>query len=426
MGKRRSKKKIKKFWLGVFFAICIAINAWYMLVVTFAPDKTYDTTFNLGMQTAQDGSSAYFTEILYMSNANENGLESFEVKFNYLTDDEKTAIYSQGMQYVANTSEDSLNWIYYVDESYNKQKIGSHEGWYTGERHYASFGSILPNTYGASVYNYMSDNDYDRVWNSTDPLNADTSFKVQIGDEIFLMRFKDKNTPMEDMSFYNKLQGDYKFYGVFGYYEIDYYYAYYDVNFYSYMLFNAINGTIKPGTSDVITFQMADMFDYQIYQNGQFVDVEEKLVASVKQKITNYFSIKVTVSEDGVQKASEDSLFNCVHGNSNYNTTGDYSSTDYFYGRTVITLTIEDFELIYVGDTNSVALKLKQSFIDYRLPYKNNIVLLVKIDNDYLAENNMEFFWFADESGLEKFNVYKVVTLETIDGQIVETEVEYA
>ena len=276
----------------------------------------------------------------------------------------------------------------------------------------------------------MSDNNYERVWTSTNPITAETNFKVQIGSDIFLMSFKEKNSPTDKLNLHYTASDDYRMGDVLlellGYERKIAYYSYYDVNFFSYLMFNACSTGIKPGTSDVITFELADMFDYQIYQNGQFVDVEDKNVVSVKQKISNYFSIKVTVSEDGVRKASEDSLFNCVHGNSNYNTTGDYSTTDYFYGRTVITLTLEDFELVYVAETNNVALKLKEEFINYRKAYKKDIVLYIQIDVDQLTELGLVYFGFTDDSGLNNFEVYKAVTLETVDGSVVETEVEYA
>lgn len=423
MAKNKRKSTITTICVTVFLAICLVINLVYFVGIRqFGEDKTYTNTYAVGLQETADGNSNYAIEVNYMANANGNGLEMFEVKFNFLTDEEKTATYSQGLQFVSNTSADSLDWTFYADETSSSEKVGGANGWYSGEWHYARYGTVTPDIDTATSFNYMSDNGYDRTWESTNPLTGDVSLKLEIGDDVFLVSPKYKDAPQLEANYFGSENGDYNFYLVFGYTEVYRYYSYYDYNYLSYLLYNAISSdAVRYGTSDVFTMQLADLFDYQILEDGQFVDVNNDNIDSVKEEIFNYYQIKVTKSENGARKAS-DSIFNCVQGNSNFNLTGDNSSEDYFYGRTVATLTLTDFELIHVFDNQHIALKLREAVAEELAPYKDSLVIKVSIDLDALSELGLVYFGFADDSGLEEFIVYKVVTVT--NG--VETEVAYA
>ena len=81
------------------------------------------------------------------------------------------------------------------------------------------------------------------------------------------------------------------------------------------------------------------------------------------------------------------------------------------------------FELIPVLD-NNVALKLKDSFVNQYKPYANKIILDVRIDLDELKKLGYIYFGLANDHGLDNFITKSVVTIETIDGHTVETEVK--
>ena len=117
-------------------------------------------------------------------------------------------------------------------------------------------------------------------------------------------------------------------------------------------------------------------------------------------------------------------MFNCFAGNSNYNATDDYSSDDYFIGRTIVTADIYDFDLVQVLD-NNYCLKLKDSFINYYKQFKDSIYIDVVIDLDILEKLNFNFVGFTEDSGLDNFTIHKCVTHKSQDGQIVESEVQY-
>ncbi len=83
---------------ALLFVVCVGIDGWYLYVFYYAPDKLIDNTYEVGLQVLEDGTTDYFAKIKYHSNRNENGLECFDVQFNYLLDENKTAFFHQNGQ----------------------------------------------------------------------------------------------------------------------------------------------------------------------------------------------------------------------------------------------------------------------------------------------------------------------------------------
>ena len=93
--------------LSVIFVGCIPFNVWYFYLLSKKDDHIVSYTFEIGKQTLSDGSSSkYFVEVEYNSNEENNGREEFGIKFNYMLDENQTAFFSQGLQYVANADSD--------------------------------------------------------------------------------------------------------------------------------------------------------------------------------------------------------------------------------------------------------------------------------------------------------------------------------
>lgn len=416
-------KKLGIVLLTLVMLGCVVIDSWYAYVTFFAPDKLVDNTYEVGLQVLEDETTDYFIKIKYHSNKNKNGLECLDIQFNYLLDESQTAFFSQGLQYVANTKEDKINWQYYVDESFSKVEIGYvADSWYKQDRYYGFFGSYRLTESTSKVFNYASPDGYNTTTLSTNPINNDSLFKIQLGTDLFNMKFKGADTQMQDNNFIYKEYGGYSFYLLWGVDNYNYYYTYYDSYYFSKLIYDAMT-TLKPGTQHAFVFEFGDLFNYYQYdpQKGSYSDTAMKNADSVIQGMKSYYSIYVEVSDDGVKNAS-DSLFNMLQGNANY-TTGEVITNDYFVGRTIVNCDISCFNLVQVID-NYYALKLKQEFIDFYLPTKDISVLSVAIDLDLLRAQGIEFYGFTKDSGLNQFGVFECFTTETKNGQSIKTEVK--
>lgn len=401
--------KLKTF--GIIFAILIslvflAMDAWWITIYKYAPDKVTSNTFNLSSLTTADGSvTKNFVEVNYMRNDNQQGLELFEVKFNYFTDEGHENLFSQGLQFVGNTETDKLSWTYYKDESQTKGiYLNGTSGWYAADNNYGYWGGYKTNEEATTIFNYQSSNDYATTLVSTNELLNNSRFKVTIGEDNFLMSFKNRNAEMTPENFQYKEKGRYHFYVVYGRQDMKFYYSAYDVNYFAYLLYNAVC-SLPAGTNETALFEFGDIFDY--YKETDTPNVYEEIAVDkancpkIISDIKSYYGIKVNVVSDGVKKASE-SMFNCVAGNSNFNLTGDYSDDTYFYGRSMIDVNIYDFELVKVEEIY-FALKLKQEFLDEYLQYRNKIRLNIVIDTTVDEVKDLTYLGFTADSGLDNF-----------------------
>ena len=414
-------QKVLVITIAVIVVFCVGICSWYAYIRIFYPDKIISNTYEVGLQETTSGDAKPFIEVQYFTNENKNGLETFEIKFNYLLDEKQEHFYSQGLQFVADNKSSSIGFEYLIDESQTQgEEMGGTSGWYTGSRQYAYYGTYRTKS-GASTFNYMSQDDYENTSISSNPLSTQSAFKIQLGDDLFLMKFKGDKIEKNELSFQYSEKAAYKFYLVFGYDEIHNYYTYSDPYFFSYLIFNSME-SVSNGVNHNMVFEFGDLFNYYLYDenSNSYSDTEYKNMDSVLMEMQSYYSIRVTKSADGLQSA-EDSLFKTVKGNSGFNLNGDYSSGDYFTGEAVFTADIYDFDFVKVLN-DSYVLKFKDSFIE---TYKNfkNTKLNIEIDLDILKNLNIQFAGFADDSGLENFKINKIYTLETVDGQVVKTEI---
>lgn len=427
MANKRSKKVPKTLIviLSILFCLCVGVDGWYYYIWKFAPDKIVSNTYELGLQTTVNDDTKYFIELDYMSNANKNGLEKLDIKFNYMLDEKQEAFYSQGLQYVANSVDDNISFEYCADASQTKGiYLNTTPGWFSGGDNWAWWGSYRVNK-DATMYNYASGDDYKTTTLSTNPLSLETKFKIQIGDDLFLMKFRNEDTEMTSENFQYQVPGGYHYYVVYGRKDYNWYYAYYDYSYFAKLMYEVAK-SITPGTNKPIVFEFGDLFDYYIYdaEKGQYSDTRYENCDSVIQYMQSYYSIKVNVSENGAQKAS-DSIFNSLHGSNTYNLLGDYSSDDYFIGRTVITTSIYDFDFVNIVD-NRYAIKLRDEFVSYYSQF-SKIYLNVEIDLDRLKELNIEFVGLTEDNNLDKFKIHEVYTIQTTEnGQKIKTEVAYA
>ena len=396
-------KKVLYVISAILLAVCLVIDGWYLYILIAAPDKLITNTFEIGLQETTAGDQTAFMEVQYFSNANKNGYEAFEIKFNRLLDESKTEFYSQGLQFVTNTTDATLDWEYLADET-SATKVASTSTYagMSGEVYYDVFGSYRPAS-TSSMYNYAKVGDSDAVI-SPDPIDNDSTFLVTLGSDLYRLMFTGEDTKADDHPLYTEFQGMTSLF--FGKLKYNNYYSYNDVYFLAQQMMYAVKG-LEPGTDKTVIFPFGDMFKFYKYNGSSYEEVaDEREMERLIVAIESYCVVDITVSADGMRSADE-SMFGMLHGSDSFSIDGDYTAGDYFYGRPVIEADIFDFDYINV-DGNQYALRLKQDFVDYYSQFTDQIYLYVKIDAVELESNyGIEYAGFTQDSGLDNFTVIK-------------------
>ncbi len=398
--------------LTLTFIVCATIDIWYLVILKEKDNHILSYTFEVGQQTLADGSaSKYFIEVEYNSNEDGSGLEEFGIKFNYMLDENQTAFYSQALQYVANEGE-SIVFKKYVTIGENTSKRKQVLAWVTRYFNYTNKVGVFEED-GVERYNYMSSDDYQTPVISSNPINPNTAFKIQIGNELYLMKFKGLIAQTDDygakqhipfITHYRKWYDDY------------------DVDYFAGVLFNSVK-SLKNGTNRVIAFEFGDLFDYYELnpESGKYdKKVDPDKFKALTTDVKSYYSILVNKSASGVKSAGE-SMFNMVSGNSGFND-GSANMQNYFIGRSIVPVTLDNFTKVKIDD-NNIALKLKSSFVDDLEKYSEKIKLDILIDLDKLGK--LHFVGFTKDSKLSLFKVQDCQTVQTIDGQLVYKVVAY-
>lgn len=415
---------------AILFVICLVIDIWYGYILLFGKEKVVSKTFNVSTLTLADGTTTNIFEVEYFANKDNSGYEAFEIKLTNYMDESRESTFIQGLQYIANSTTSSIdiqlahNDVWVSDKPY---KVKGHLWW--EDKYYYCYNSYVP-TANTDVFNYMSADD-EMYLRSTNPINMETRYKIQIGEDIYLMQFKgialkdeDLPNPLElgklqkpytpteigTVRTKHKLTAD-------DIYHTQYYT--YDINLFVKSIYDAVK-TATLGTNDDITFEWGNWFNYYKFNPDENAYEENPTdytnVKIVSGDIKSYYSIRVKTHEYGLSNA-KDSLFGSVLGNRNFSLNNDYSAGDYFIGRTVVDCDISSFDFVTV-DENNVALKLNNSFTNYYILYKDSIVLSVVIDLDLLESLGYTFVGFTADNGLDKFNIYECYT--TSQGEIVE------
>ena len=392
-------KKILIFLYIIFLLLCVAINGWYLYLGSYAPTKVVSQTFEVGLQEISSGEQKYFMEV-------NSYADCFEVKFNYMLDETQTKYYSQGLQYYSPYEKLGFADYTMVHET-GTDKSGFL--WLVTEHYIDSSNCKKALTTYTERYNYASATDYSSPQISSNPINEDTKFKIQFGEgedkKLFLMEMKGSvylGGDTDEPSYKDGLH--------------HYYYSYYDlldIDYLCGLLFESIS-TLPNGTNSSFIFEFGNLFNYYIETEvaGVYELVNPIESSLIIEDLKSYYSIKVTKNAGNIQKYNQ-SLFNCVAGNSNFNLT-DKEYVDYFYGKTTINVTNAMFNPVAVVG-NKIVLKLKEEFLASYLPYKDIITLNVSINKDYYSSLGYEFIGFANDSGLDNFDCIIEDTLPDID-----------
>lgn len=421
--KKLSKKSKIKIALLVILAVVLLLPIiWWGVIYFFGPEKYVSKTFNMDwLVTADESDTQPIFEVKYHKNKNNDGLEMFELKLNYFQDEEKNNIYSQGLQFVSNDEYTPIDFSFYVDDSKpaTRNEAKDYNAGIVGVSVYDAWGGYKMNGNNSTYYNYMSDNDYATTTASTNPIHMDSKLKIELSSssarETYWLGLKGTKIDTSNIEPESKVLTDAA--PPFWAKQV-YYYSYVDYNYLAKYLYDSVK-PLKSGTSEVIISEFGNIFDFYKYDEGKreytkvTLDPDKDADGKVIEEVKSYCSIKIQVLDEGA-KTYEDSLFKVIKNDGNFNLTPDRIKDDYFITRSIIACTNKDFDYVPMVE-GYVALKLKQNFINAYLQYKNRIELSILIDLDELEKEGYQFFGFADDSGLENFNIKEAYTLKGQD-----------
>jgi len=383
----KKSSKFKIVFLTIVALICLAFDGWYYYILKEAPEKVIAQTYEIGEQlvTKADGTTERhnFCEVNLYDNV-------FEIKFNYMRDENQTAFYSQGLQFYLNSDSWNFSKTYSNEVKLSENKQGSWNVYQV----YQNYAYTKVKYHDINIFEYASADNYKTSLNDTNPIDLDTYFTIQLGSDLYKMKFRGT-----DIDYDKDLKAGYQAIEnvwtdqialvipvTTSYYQS--FYRCYDVYYFAEKLFNAVQ-TLSAGNRENIVMQFGDMFDYYKYEgNGRYSDdkVESDAKAKIVADIKSYYQIDINIHKGKMTSASQ-SLFKTLKGSMNYNENTEIK-TGYYIGRVVEELNEKSLELVEINGKNY--LTLSDAFIENFKDYKDLIRLNIEIDYDYYSDLDIE------------------------------------
>ncbi len=398
------KNSFKTFLLVLVVIICSTISLSYFYMLKYKPKNLVVTDYYLGLQELENGDKQPFIEV-------NSYKDCFEIKFNKLLNNSKTAFFTQGIQFYGNLNFNDVNRVKYKRDT-NPENIEYEHMYYVAWMKFQN--AYYKETWKVKDYNSMAVRYYQIDNNgvasgSANPINPDSTFKISVGEDIYEMRFK-LNVYTSDFYIgqYNGMWTRTALARETTYKKIEKY-KLVDVHEFARLMYDAVGKEqLLSGTSTYLTFNYGDMFNFykvdKTTGKAEPTAVKDSEVYDVINR--TYIQAKVTRYDSKIKRAS-DSLFGIVNGNSNFDTTGGDGTLSYFMGRGVINVSEKAFLQSKNAD-GTYTLRLSEKFIKSYLPYKTKIKLNISIDLDYL-DSLGGTFTAVEEASLSDFEVYKIV-----------------
>lgn len=423
-------KKFIIIVLTILSVISCALIGWYSWIMFEAPEKIISQTFEVGEQKIfkSDGTTdkKAFIEVNLFNNV-------FEIKFNYMLDETQTAFYSQGLQYVLKDDKKTFDLSGSYTSVESSSVVHDYNKYYmflTWNKYYEENRFLGNKVYfNVDKFNYMSGDDYENTLFSSNPINKDTMFKIQLGSDLYGMKLKHTNLPFSDAKdFY---LGSHTYQGVenhalYSYFTYDTYNDYMacDIDYFANLIYESCL-SLNAGVSQTCLFEFGDLFEY-FYFNDSTKQYTDKVVnavelAKISTEIKSYYCVNVNI-HDSDMTSSTQSLFNCYKGNSNYNV--DLSFDDYFIGRTLVNVDVDKFDFVESETSGSYYLSLNDKFKEFYRDYRHLVEFDIVIDLDYLESLGINFLGVKEDS-LESFKIFKSETIKLVNGNIVRGVVNY-
>lgn len=403
---------LKKIGTGILIVLLLfatVADVTYLLICLFGEEKSVSFTLKGGTLNGVDDTDLKFIfNFRYFRNSDNSGKEMFEMRLNSFVDEETNEVYSTGIQLVSpsfNYAETKINdWI----SNYYEQDV-----FFAPYFQYNMYDDI---SYVAGSYT-PEEIDKTEAINRCRFLFEKDFYTITVGQDIFKMTFKDEFEVIGyKQSFPLPFKKEIKRHNNFAYFLAK---MYEDIKY------------SKLGENQTVLFKFVDHFNFQLYdkETGQYGEIlkEGNTLSKVTKHLQQYFAVKIDCYDYGVTKASE-SMFGCVNGTYNYNTSDENLTEDYLIGYSIIKLNERHFEFAFDYDANTYYIKLKDSIKDYYNELKNiafdisiNMTLLNSLDvynfeisKDKLNLGNAvvyQFTKYTTNSAGEKENV-EVVYVE--------------
>lgn len=503
--KKSNLKTIGKVILALAVIICVALDCWGLYINKYGESKINNYTFKLSQQTASaynpttgevTEDTRWFAEVNIYD-------DCYEIKFNYFTDDSRTEFYSQGIQFYLTNESDTLSnalnqnykkkesvtlnkstldnllaYANYVKQPYqfyyktntvtgtSKDALGNNKVIYKDvfvkqnkflffnttkeyNRTYQYYNVLSQKTYNnLEVTNFSSSNNFEDSLISSNPLNSDSIFTVEMYNKTYYIQMRGNDTKYlsnnkekflladyttaqfrDDFSYVTSTDGKNKYY----HYSHNEVFRACDIYYLAELIYNSCSSLNYSSTGIPITFEFGDYFKYYDSEGNEITNTP--ICNKVQNFITSYWQINVK-KHQGKMTSSSQSLFNNFKGSSNYNEAESDSSqssseifTDYHHGRTVLDLNENFFDKIFVENTvqetspksYKVYLALKSDFKKIYSDY-SSYRLRITINLDNFNYNNLSFEGFVDGT-LSNYKIYQIKTTSTATGELVEKDI---
>lgn len=464
---------IKNVVLSVLFLACFVLDCWCGYIHFWGKEKVNSYIFKVGAQTAtavdpetgeETTDSRWFAEVNIYDNC-------YEIMFNYFKDDTRTEFYSQGLQFYLVDDKNDLktrlnqNYHYYNEANPETGKISKElslyydkqtttrrekEDWTKtiSETKGLIFGTLLGGNYeeyakhytvcteksypGLEVSNFASGNEYGDTIYSSNPLNEDSYFLIEIGEESYLMQMRgsDLNFLTKNDDFFLTQTAEHvgngqNWLGTIKrkYFNDTSYYRSCDIYYLAEVIYNSCLGLNYSSTGIVIDFEFGDLFNY--YTDSKQVINDNNICDKVKNYVSSYYQIRVQ-KHQGNMTSSTQSLFNNFKGSNNYDEESAENAesesevfTDYHHGKTILDIDENFFKvnISKISGTYKMYLSLDKNFKS-QYPADSGYRLRVTINLDNIAFSNVEFAGLVTDT-LDGYYVYQVLTKSTSSGELI-------
>lgn len=378
----------------------------YLGIKIFGKEKSVSFTINGGtLNGVKDTNLKYIFNFRYFKNSDNSGKELFEMQLNSFIDEDTKEVYSTGIQLLS----PSFN--------YAQTKVGGLiANHYEQDVFFAPFYqyNMYDNTsYTVSSYNPEEINQKENI-NRCRFLFEKNYYTITIGDDIFKMTFKDEFEVIGYKALWpTSLKEEVRRHNNFAYFLAK--------------MYESVKNS-KSGENQTILFEFIDHFNFQIYdkESGQYSAILKEgneNLSLVTKHLKQYFAVKIDCYDYGVTKATE-SLFGCINGMYNYNTSNENLTEDYLVGYSIIKLNERHFNFKFDYDINSYYLELKEEISNSYNQCKN-ISFDISINKTLLNSLNLyEFKAIKSKMNLGNCEVYQITKYTTnANGEIETLEV---
>lgn len=426
---------IKKILYGLGITILLACLSNYLVygyIKLFCGERFEHHTFYVGTIETAGGEKTHAIKVRYNKNIQGNGYECFEISFSDFFDTDKKSIETQGLQYIANSIDQDIEWFdyeylfdkhknvgeWFIDkypesitmETLNTRHVGLWEG-----KSRAYYFSPFINEETTSRFEYQS-TDGAIFGGSTNPITSESYMLLQTGEnpgELIGMKFKydgyvdwlnnrPSSTGVEKIGYYESKSAFHN--------HKDYFYNCFSVDYFAYQIYQMVK-KYDAGTKNSFVIPLGNMFDYFEVDANKNISDDMKLTDTelVKKNINNYYTMYVEVSANGA-RSKADSMFGILHGSPEHSVGGAGENGDYFAGRQIIDLDCRHFDKVLINE-NNYAFKLREDVLNAYVGMKNNISLRITIDQNILSSEGINFIGFTYDSGLENFKIEETIII---------------